>query len=172
MMALSCRRSSCWCLLCRSHIANLERLPERRQRITPRDELLRHEAGETEIGGKLPINASGGVLSSNPIGASGMIRFAEAAVQVMGRAGDQPDLLLQPEDLLELFPLLAELKARCDLGAVALWPGNNVGYFGPYESTLRAAFRTTSRSRMSPITTSSRTSRPAPRDASACDGRR
>jgi acetyl-CoA C-acetyltransferase len=45
------------------------------------------EAGETEIGGKLPINCSGGVLSSNPIGASGMIRFAEAAMQVMGKAG-------------------------------------------------------------------------------------
>ena len=28
------------------------------------------EAGETEIGGKIPFNASGGVLSSNPIGAS------------------------------------------------------------------------------------------------------
>ncbi|MGW4246444.1 thiolase domain-containing protein [Nocardia sp. NPDC004722] len=46
------------------------------------------EAGETAIGGKLPVNPSGGVLSSNPIGASGMIRFAEAAKQVMGRAGD------------------------------------------------------------------------------------
>nr|WP_042186174.1 thiolase domain-containing protein [Kibdelosporangium sp. MJ126-NF4]CEL17130.1 Lipid carrier protein or keto acyl-CoA thiolase Ltp3 [Kibdelosporangium sp. MJ126-NF4]CTQ91641.1 Lipid carrier protein or keto acyl-CoA thiolase Ltp3 (EC 2.3.1.16) [Kibdelosporangium sp. MJ126-NF4] len=45
------------------------------------------EAGETEIGGLLPVNPSGGVLSSNPIGASGMIRFAEAAMQVMGRAG-------------------------------------------------------------------------------------
>jgi acetyl-CoA C-acetyltransferase len=31
---------------------------------------------------------SGGVLSSNPIGASGMIRFAEAALQVMGEAGE------------------------------------------------------------------------------------
>ncbi|QBJ97161.1 thiolase domain-containing protein [Rhodococcus sp. ABRD24] len=46
------------------------------------------EAGETAIGGELPVNASGGVLSSNPIGASGMIRFAEAAIQVMERAGD------------------------------------------------------------------------------------
>jgi acetyl-CoA C-acetyltransferase len=43
------------------------------------------EAGETAIGGRIPVNASGGVLSSNPIGASGMIRFAEAAIQVMGR---------------------------------------------------------------------------------------
>ncbi|MEE2058881.1 thiolase domain-containing protein [Rhodococcus artemisiae] len=46
------------------------------------------EAGETAIGGQLPVNMSGGVLSSNPIGASGMIRFAEAAIQVMGKAGD------------------------------------------------------------------------------------
>ena len=46
------------------------------------------EAGETAIGGRIPVNPSGGVLSSNPIGASGMIRFAEAAIQVMGQAGD------------------------------------------------------------------------------------
>ena len=46
------------------------------------------EAGETRIGGRLPVNPSGGVLCSNPIGASGMLRFAEAAMQVMGRAGD------------------------------------------------------------------------------------
>jgi len=46
------------------------------------------EAGETALGGELPVNASGGVLSSNPIGASGMLRFSEAAKQVMGRAGD------------------------------------------------------------------------------------
>ena len=35
-----------------------------------------------------PINASGGVLSSNPIGASGLLRFAEAANQVRGAAGE------------------------------------------------------------------------------------
>jgi acetyl-CoA C-acetyltransferase len=46
------------------------------------------EAGETALGGQLPVNPSGGVLSSNPIGASGMLRFSEAAKQVMGRAGD------------------------------------------------------------------------------------
>ncbi|MFR9731183.1 thiolase domain-containing protein [Saccharopolyspora sp. MS10] len=46
------------------------------------------EAGETAIGGRLPVNPSGGVLSSNPIGASGMLRFAEAAMQVMNRAGE------------------------------------------------------------------------------------
>jgi acetyl-CoA C-acetyltransferase len=46
------------------------------------------EEGETELTGKLPVNCSGGVLSSNPIGASGMIRFAEAALQVRGLAGE------------------------------------------------------------------------------------
>ncbi|MEO9137914.1 MAG: thiolase domain-containing protein [Jatrophihabitans sp.] len=46
------------------------------------------EAGETALGGRLPVNPSGGVLSSNPIGASGMLRFAEAARQVMGRADE------------------------------------------------------------------------------------
>ena len=34
------------------------------------------------------MNTSGGVLSSNPIGASGMLRFAEAALQVRGMAGE------------------------------------------------------------------------------------
>jgi acetyl-CoA C-acetyltransferase len=46
------------------------------------------EQGVTEIDGEFPVNCSGGVLSSNPIGASGMIRFAEAAQQVRGLAGD------------------------------------------------------------------------------------
>jgi len=45
------------------------------------------DAGVTEMTGDMPINASGGVLSSNPIGASGMLRFAEAAMQVRGQAG-------------------------------------------------------------------------------------
>jgi radical SAM protein with 4Fe4S-binding SPASM domain len=55
----------------------------------------------------------------------------------MGRAADEPEVLLQPSDMLELFPLLARLKARCDELGVRLWPGNNVGYFGPYETTFR-----------------------------------
>jgi acetyl-CoA C-acetyltransferase len=46
------------------------------------------EAGVTALDGDLPVNMSGGVLSSNPIGASGMIRFAEAALQVRGAAGE------------------------------------------------------------------------------------
>ncbi|KAA1193169.1 thiolase domain-containing protein [Pseudohalioglobus sediminis] len=45
-------------------------------------------ATSLDEGGDIPWNPSGGVLSSNPIGASGMIRFAEAARQVRGDAGD------------------------------------------------------------------------------------
>jgi acetyl-CoA C-acetyltransferase len=46
------------------------------------------ERGSTALDGELPVNPSGGVLCSNPIGASGMLRFAEAALQVRGRAGE------------------------------------------------------------------------------------
>ncbi len=46
------------------------------------------DSGETEITGNFPVNPSGGVLSSNPIGASGMLRLAEAANQVRGQAGE------------------------------------------------------------------------------------
>jgi acetyl-CoA C-acetyltransferase len=44
--------------------------------------------GATAIDGDLPVNMSGGVLSSNPIGASGMLRFAEVANQIRGEAGE------------------------------------------------------------------------------------
>jgi acetyl-CoA C-acetyltransferase len=46
------------------------------------------DADETALGGSFPVNPSGGVLSSNPIGASGLLRFAEAANQVRGAAGE------------------------------------------------------------------------------------
>ncbi|MFI1585227.1 thiolase domain-containing protein [Embleya sp. NPDC020630] len=46
------------------------------------------DRGETAFDGDFPVNPSGGVLSSNPIGASGMLRFLEAALQVRGTAGE------------------------------------------------------------------------------------
>ena len=57
----------------------------------------------------------------------------------MGRAADHPELLLQPYELLELMPLLAELyQEGADRGFLLL-PGNNIGYFGPYESLWRGS---------------------------------
>jgi acetyl-CoA C-acetyltransferase len=45
------------------------------------------DEGVTYRDGELPTNPSGGVLSCNPIGATAMIRQAEAALQTMGDAG-------------------------------------------------------------------------------------
>ena len=50
-------------------------------------QLTMNGATSLDEDGDIPWNCSGGVLSSNPIGASGMIRFAEAARQVRGTAG-------------------------------------------------------------------------------------
>jgi acetyl-CoA C-acetyltransferase len=47
------------------------------------------EKGETTLSGRIPINPSGGVVSCNPIGATAMIRVAEAALQVRGDGGER-----------------------------------------------------------------------------------
>ncbi len=44
-------------------------------------------SGETEMTGSLPVNPSGGCMGANPIGATALIRLAEAAMQVTGKAG-------------------------------------------------------------------------------------
>jgi acetyl-CoA C-acetyltransferase len=70
---------------------------------TPYEELLAYEglglcgreewlsagqSGRFDRGAKLPVNLSGGALSFNPVYCSGLIRIAEAANQVRGRAGN------------------------------------------------------------------------------------
>lgn len=45
------------------------------------------EKGVTELGGELPVNPSGGVLCTNAVGATAMVRVLEAAMQVSGEAG-------------------------------------------------------------------------------------
>ena len=51
-------------------------------------------SGATDMGGELPMNPSGGVISCNPIGATGLIRCAEVALQVRGKAEERqvPDV--------------------------------------------------------------------------------
>ena len=44
------------------------------------------DEGVTELDGSFPIDPSGGVIASNPIGAAGMLRMLEAALQVKGTA--------------------------------------------------------------------------------------
>jgi acetyl-CoA C-acetyltransferase len=43
--------------------------------------------GQFELGGRLPVNPSGGTLCTNAIAVTAMIRVAEVALQVWGRAG-------------------------------------------------------------------------------------
>ena len=57
----------------------------------------------------------------------------------MGRAADSEHLLVQPYQILELMPLLANLYQICARNGLLLQPGNNIGYFGPYEGTLRGS---------------------------------
>lgn len=56
----------------------------------------------------------------------------------MGRAADEPEVLVEPYDMLEIVPLMASLKPRARELGVRFWTGNNVGYFGPYEAELRS----------------------------------
>lgn len=55
----------------------------------------------------------------------------------MGRAADEPALLLEPFQVLEVMATLARLQPKAKAHGVRLWPGNNIGYFGPYETLLR-----------------------------------
>lgn len=56
----------------------------------------------------------------------------------LGRAADRTDMLLQPHDLLDVVPRVAALKLRARTDGIVLTPGNNLGYFGPEETTLRS----------------------------------
>lgn len=55
----------------------------------------------------------------------------------MGRAADRPDWLLEPWELVDLYPRLAALATRGREHGVVFWPANNIGYYGPYEALLR-----------------------------------
>jgi radical SAM protein with 4Fe4S-binding SPASM domain len=54
-----------------------------------------------------------------------------------GRVADDPSILLEPYHLIEVMPSVARIKPRADADDVRIWPGNNLGYFGPFEALLR-----------------------------------
>ncbi|HEY5721559.1 MAG TPA: radical SAM protein [Allosphingosinicella sp.] len=70
---------------------------------------------------------------------AGATNWQLAITVAMGNAADRPELLLQPWQMLELMPLLAELSLEGRERGLFLQPANNIGYFGPYESTIRNA---------------------------------
>ncbi len=47
------------------------------------------DSGETQMNGKIPVNPSGGVISSHPVLAAGMARVSEACLQIREEAGDR-----------------------------------------------------------------------------------
>ncbi|WP_407899911.1 nif11-class peptide radical SAM maturase 3 [Scytonema sp. NUACC26] len=55
----------------------------------------------------------------------------------MGNAADNADILLQPYELLDLYPMLARVTKRANREGVRVQPGNNIGYYGPYERLMR-----------------------------------
>jgi len=55
----------------------------------------------------------------------------------MGNAVDNEDVLLQPYELATLMPLLARLHEDGRERGLLLLPGNNIGYFGPYDALWR-----------------------------------
>jgi radical SAM protein with 4Fe4S-binding SPASM domain len=69
-------------------------------------------------------------------------RYWHIALTVpMGNAVDNDDLLLQPYQLGELMPLLADLYRKGGEQDLMLIPSNNLGYFGPYDALWRGPQR-------------------------------
>jgi radical SAM protein with 4Fe4S-binding SPASM domain len=56
----------------------------------------------------------------------------------MGRAADEPELLLQPCEYLVVFPVLAKIAERAAADGVRVYAANNLGYHGPFEQLLRS----------------------------------
>lgn len=55
----------------------------------------------------------------------------------MGNAADNSEILLQPHELLDVYPMIARVAQRAKLEGVQVQAGNNIGYYGPYERMLR-----------------------------------
>ncbi len=55
----------------------------------------------------------------------------------MGNAADNSEILLQPYELLDVYPMIARVAERAKQEGVQLQAGNNIGYYGPYERLLR-----------------------------------
>ena len=56
----------------------------------------------------------------------------------MGRAADEPDLLLQPYQVLEVLPMVARIEKKARARGVDVTPGNDIGYTasGTIEGTV------------------------------------
>lgn len=55
----------------------------------------------------------------------------------MGNAADNNQILLQPAELCQMYDMLARVVERAHSEGVIVMPGNNIGYYGPYEFLFR-----------------------------------
>lgn len=55
----------------------------------------------------------------------------------MGRAADNAEILFQPAELLDFYPILARIVTHAASQGVLISSGNNIGYYGPYERLFR-----------------------------------
>ncbi len=70
----------------------------------------------------------------------GALGWQVALTTAMGRAGDEPRFFLDPYEVLEVMPKLVRIKREAERRRVLFWPGDNIGYFGPFESVIRSHF--------------------------------
>lgn len=56
----------------------------------------------------------------------------------MGRAADDPTILFQPPEIIDLHQVLARIARRAEDDGMEFLPANNVGYFSPYERLFRS----------------------------------
>lgn len=69
--------------------------------------------------------------------AAGIIAWQIQLTVPMGNAADNWQILLQPCELLALYPMIARITSRAIAEGVKMAPGNNIGYYGPYEWLIR-----------------------------------
>ncbi|NMN99753.1 radical SAM protein [Gordonia sp. TBRC 11910] len=67
----------------------------------------------------------------------GIIAWQLQLTVPMGSAADHPDLLLQPPELLVVFPVISRIARRSVADGVQVYLANSLGYHGPDESLLR-----------------------------------
>jgi nif11-class peptide radical SAM maturase 3 len=68
---------------------------------------------------------------------AGIVAWQIQLTVPMGNAADNHEILLQPHELLDVYPMVARVAQRAKEEGVTVQPGNNIGYYGPYERLLR-----------------------------------
>jgi radical SAM protein with 4Fe4S-binding SPASM domain len=73
------------------------------------------------------------------VAAAGASAWQVQLTAAMGRAADDPDLLLEPHRMIDVVATLAVLAGEALDRGFGIRPGNNMGYFGPSEASLHGA---------------------------------